>query len=159
MSEGAWKPRLCAYVKHSPTLVRRPHPQLLPILASERPLPAPQAADAPALDFQLNESAAAAIQTGDAAGAPPVVAAVADLVRGLEIEETEAEPQQDAVADSAKEQLDEVPTIEIQEVDEPEAEGEGPPGEKRDRVISTNQLADIRARMQEKMRAAKSKIG
>ena len=55
---------------------------------------------------------------------------------------------------------DEVPTIEIQLVDEAETEVvQARVGEKRDRVISANQLADIRARMQQKMRAAKSKTG
>jgi CRP-like cAMP-binding protein/rhodanese-related sulfurtransferase len=156
---------------------------------SEPAMPLAQPGDAPALDFQLNENAAAAIQDHATKDAASFVPSAADLELDLDSEDVQPAAKAgsaDVPADSAPVQaepeaseldlaIDEselgptiaaestkdassVPLIEIQEEEEAEgAESTDRADEKKARVISTHQLADIRAKMQEKMRAAKAK--
>jgi hypothetical protein len=144
-----------------------------PVLDSDIPLPASQSPDEPALDFELNESLAAAIQTGDEASDMTTASSGPEPDLELQLEETEVPPSESATelpatAPDLKIDLDEatakpeqttrdtsqdVPVIEIPESESDTSSGD----EKTDRVISANQLADIRQRMQDKMRAAKSR--
>jgi hypothetical protein len=151
---------------------------------SEPAMPPAQPIDAPALDFQLNESAAAAIQGDAPEGAASFVPSAADLELDLDTHDLDTQDLQPAVqaepetaelelaidesglgpataAESSKDAsgvpLIDMPNEEVKKAKDEQTRNRA--NEKKDRVISTNQLADIRAKMQEKMRAAKAKAG
>jgi len=151
------------------------------VLDVEIPQPTVQKTDALTLDLELEEATGTseAVSTAvdleldidgeEAAGADQSVSTAVDLELDLEIDEVGAKPDADARPPAAVTpevpaiDMPDVPLIEMpeetEETAEEESESESRLAEKRARVISASQLADIRARMQEKMRAAKSKAG
>ena len=111
-------------------------------------------ADTPALDFELDQSAGA-----EADDEYAMISTASDLVLDLQIDDTVREQGADTDLLAAAEADIAVPLLDLPDTQKPESSLERRANEKRDRVISSNQLAEIRARMQEKMRAAKSKVG
>ncbi len=133
---------------------------------------APTAAPAPELDLQIQEPEPAPGRPRPAApvakptrareeprrapARPQPAAPVPEL--DLEIDESELPATaKSAAPEKPAPQVDAMPVIEIPGEDEPRP-AKAPEDSKR-RIISPNQLADIRKRMEEKMRAARSKAG